>query len=56
MYLLFKKNSSLCLLAMGNFCASMAHLRRQMAEPLRVGQGDQEPFDGSAQTHLPSHE
>lgn len=41
---------------MGNVRQSVAHLRRQMAEPVRIGQVDQDPFDGNAQTHLPSDE
>lgn len=41
---------------MGDICQSMAYLRCKMAESLRIGQSDQEPFDGIAQTDLPSDE
>lgn len=42
--------------AMGDVRQGVAHIRCEMAEPLRFSQSDQEPFDGIAQTHLPSNE
>lgn len=53
---LFSPNNIENVAAMGHFRPYMAHLRRYMAKPLRIGPVTQKIPDGTAQTHLPPNE
>lgn len=53
---LYLLNNIQSVAAMGHFCPYLAHLRRDMAKPLRISPATQKVPNGTAQTHLPSTE